>query len=305
MAVLYERVRAVLASLPGEAVAADALSLESLGPAPQVPPWLLLPIWVDEAWRAHGTQAVRQEALEEILWGQYSLFLHVRIQDDIFDGQRDDLRLVFAADRFLIESLEAFTSFPALSGEFQTFYLQCLRDTVDGILEVSRLEAEAGRFGINDLVLHSRVGAIFKIGVAAVSHLHQRSADLGWLTSLLDLVAVFSQIGDDVQDLAQDLNAGRFTWVGNTLLGVRPGDAITRSEMSSRLSDGLMLDRGQVVIEELRRIALAAAAIVPDTAPLPLRDFVLSLGKHPGRLEQDLHAARVRHVFGELVPVRN
>ena len=302
MARVYERVREVLASFPVDGAVEEALS-SAFDAVPLIPPWFFLPISLDEAWRTHDAHDVPAPALEGILWGQYALFLHVRIHDDLLDGQRNDLRLVFAADRFLLESLDLFESLPGLNHEFRAFYLRCLRETVNGILEVARLESEPGRFQTDDLALHSRVCAIFKVGVAAVCHLYKRSADIGWLSALLDYVAVFSQIGDDVQDLAQDLEAGRFTWVGNMLLDIRPGESISRSELSSRLGEGLMLsNRGQVVIDELRRVARGAAAILPETAPGPVRDFVLRLGQQTSVLEEELHVARVRHVFGALAP---
>jgi hypothetical protein len=261
-----------------------------------------IPIWLDEPWSGGHSGSPPGGDLAEVLWGQYALFLHVRLLDDLLDGQRDDLRLLYVADRFLLESLESFQRFPMLGDGFWTFYRGCLRATIDGILEVGRLEREPGGFRAEHLRLHSRVSGIFKVGTAAVCHLHGRDEDAGWLSHLQDQLAIMGQIGDDLKDLADDLKVGRYTWVGNTMLDARPGEVLTPDERASRLGERLMRpERGAMIVEELRRAARAAAAEVPASAPRPIHELVRSLGATPDALDQSMHEARVRLVFGDVL----
>jgi hypothetical protein len=270
----------------------------------RTPTWLLLPTWLNEAWTHEGAVLPR-DTVTDLLWGQYALFLYIRIHDDLMDQQRHDLRLLFVADRFLIESLQAFQGCASLDSEFWTFYRDCLRDTVDGILEVRRLEAEPGRFAAEHLELHARVSAIFKVGVAALCHLRRRTAETAWLSGFMDHVAVLNQICDDVQDLAGDLQDRRFTWVANVLLDARPGDATLANGISGRLVDALMRgERGVVFLSELRRLARAAAETVPPSASARVREFATSLRFRPDALEQRMHEARVRWVFEEVLGER-
>lgn len=251
------------------------------------------------------SERLRSGVIAEVLWGQYALFLYIRIQDDLLDRHLDDLRLVFVADRFLLESLESFQRVGALDKTFWGLYRQCVRETVDGILEVRRLEQEPGRFTAEHLDLHARVSSIFKLGAAAVCCLHGRAEEMTWLSDFQDRLAVFSQIRDDLEDLTPDLDDGRFTWVANTLLVARAGEAITLDERARRLADGLTYpDRAAPVLGELRRVARAAADVVPKSAPRSIRDLLPRLQTMPDELEQALHEARVRWVFGEALAGR-
>ncbi len=300
---LDRRISAVLESIPGFADLRPGRALGIRRSEGELPSWMRIPLWLDECWADARVGGVPGGDLAEILWGQFALFLFIRLQDDVLDRARDDLRLIVVADRFLVECLESFQPFPELNGGFWAFYRRCLRDTVDGALAVGRLEKEPGEFTAEHLGLHARVGGIFKVGAAAVCRLHGREGDAGWLARLQDQLAIMGQIADDVQDLGDDLQDGRFTWVGNTMLAARPGEAISADERAVRLGAGLMRpERGAAVVEELRRVARAAAAEVPDSAPRQIHELVLGLGAVPVELERTMHEARVRSVFGDLLP---
>jgi hypothetical protein len=240
------------------------------------------------------------EQLARILWGQYALFLSIRIQDDLLDRQRDDLRLVFVANRFLLESLETFQSLTSLDSGFWDFYRECLRRTVEAILSVRHLESAPGRFRTEHLTLHAEVGSIFKVGVVAVCTLHGRRGEAEWMLDLLDHLAVISQIRDDLEDLEPDLKAGRFTWAANMLLDAARGDGVS-SVKSRRLlgQSPLRSDRDELLLAELRRHAGLAAAAVPSRAPRAVHEMVGRLGCENDTLERGMHEARVRFVFGD------
>jgi len=264
------------------------------------PNWVRLPLWLAQAWAGRRTGRRAGTALAEVLWSQLALFLCVRLQDDLLDGQRDDLRLLFVADRFLLESLEGFQRVHALDGGFWAFYRDCIRDTVEGILEVKRIEKRAGDFTTRHLGLHARASAVLKVGAAAVSRLYGHAGDGPWLSRLQDQLAICGQIHDDLHDLIADLRDGRFTWVANVLLAARPGESHSPPEWARRLDEGLMRpEREAVIVDELRRVARAAAAEVPDSAPEPIHDLVRELSAEPDEIERSMHEARVRRVFGE------
>ena len=260
------------------------------------PHWFELPIWLDRAWGGEPDRRPAPE-LSQVLWGQYALFLFIRIQDDLLDRQRNDLPSLLVADRFLVESLESFRALELLDRSFWHSYNGWLRDTVEGIFEVAHLESTAGKFTVDHLPLHARVCSIFKVGTLALCRLRGREQDWPWLEALLDQLAIFSQIGDDLHDLTEDVESGRYTWPANVLflvdhsgLGVsQPGELILR------------LGRNHVIVEQLRAIAEAAIRFVPATAPEPVRQLPAALYTRVNELERDLHESMVRYVFGDLM----
>lgn len=267
----------------------------------EIPSWLLLPIWLHEAWAADPPGGAPDPALVDLLWGQWALFLYIRVQDDLLDGQLGDLRAQFLANRFLVESLEAFQRAPGLGAGFWDLYRTCLRDTGDGILEVHRREGEAGRFTAEDLDLHARVSSIFKAGVAAVCHRLDRDGEVEWLAGLQDQLAILAQVHDDLKDVESDLGAGRYTFVGNVLLAARPGEAIDLDERRRRLREGLLEpSRAEPIWQALRECVDRAEGRVPDSAPDPVHELLRSYRDVPEATEEFVHRVRVRRVFGEL-----
>jgi len=296
-AVLRRRLDAVLASLPigcdssgsDEAVHIKAPAIEPL------PDWLTIPVQLHEAWASERTGKPVAD-LGDVLWAQYALFLYIRLQDDVLDRQQEDLRLLFVADRFLLESLACIEQ-----PELLSFYRARLRETVDGILDVRRLEARPGLFTTEHLGLHANVNGIFKVAAASVSALCGRPEEMSWIAPLMDRLAVFSQIGDDVCDLVQDLRAGRFTWVANVLLDADREEHIDVDQRMRRLADGLFDgERRARVVDELRKVAGAAASSVPPSAPSTIRDFAAALQGKADELDRMWHETSVRRVFADV-----
>lgn len=297
---LDRRIGAVLESVPGFADLRPGSALGTRFSEGQLPSWMRIPIWLDDSWADARAGSLPDGDLAEVLWGQYALFVFFRLQDDVLDREQNDLRLIIVADRFLLESLESFQRLRGLDNGFWTFYRRRLRDTVDGALEVGRLEKEPGMFRAEHLQLHSRVTGAFKVGAAVVCQLHGHDQDAEWLSRLQDQLAIIGQIVDDLKDLGEDLKGGRYTWVGNTMLAVEPGELITPEERASRLGAGLLRpERGAIIVEELRRAIRAAAAEIPASAPRQIHDFVHGLSATTAELEQRMHEARVRCVFGD------
>ena len=297
---LDRMIGAVLDTVPGND---DIRSLRALGPCSadrEGPSWMRIAFWLDAIWAAGDPGREPGGALADVLWGQYALFLSLRVKDDVLDGRRGDLRLLLVADRFLVESLRSFRRVRELGDAFWQSYLDCVQGTLDGAAEVGRLEAEPGAFRAEHLGLHARVAGMAKVGVAAVCHIHHKEAELAWLSHFQDHLAVANQIEDDLRDLADDLRVGRYTWVGNTLLALRPGEVLSPDERASRLGQGLLRpERSAAIAGLLRRTLRAASAVVPASAPHHFSDLVQRLAAAPAEIERSLHETRVRWIFGQ------
>lgn len=297
---LGTRVVAVLDSIPGSRDSQDERYSDFRFLEGSPPEWLLVPTWLHQAWTDAASERLSDDQLDEVLWGQYALFLCIRIQDDLLDGQQRDLRLIYAADRFLLQSLETFQRLTNLNASFWDVYRHCMRETVDAILEVGCLERLAGGFTDRDLVLHARVSAIFKVATVAVCHLHGRHAEMSWISRVQDQLAIISQVADDLRDVVDDVEKGRFTWVANQLLGVTAGGSIPPDQVRARLGQGFLRSDGDHrIIDRLRQATEELVAAVPESAPEPFLHLVGEIRTKPDELEHRLHEARVRMLFGE------
>lgn len=265
-----------------------------------VPSWLQVPVWLHEWWRRPSDSKELSSRMLDVLWAQYALFLYIRLQDDLLDRHMSDLQLQFVADRFLVESLESLDRARVADAKSRAFYRSCLKSTVDGILQVRMLEASPGQFGEDHLALHARVSSIFTVAAAAVCTIHRRSTELAWLIPLQDALAVFSQICDDIQDLEEDLRAGRYTFAANALIGAQTGETMTHTEAMHRVAEGMLTPaRVDRIIRALERAAATARAAVPGAAPAALHELVNSLRERSVVLAQSLHETSVRWIFGE------
>lgn len=271
------------------------------GEAPP-PSWAVAPIWLRDAWAsAPNTTPLGDDRLADIVWGQFALFVFVRIQDDLLDGQYDDLRLQFVADRFLLESAAAFGTLTALDRAFWELYRDSLDATTRGVLEVGELERRPGAFTEESLDLHAEVSAIFRVGAAAACLLVGRSGDLTWLNAFFDELAIAGQIIDDLTDLVEDVEVSRFTWVGNVLAATEPGSGLGPHEQTARLRAGL-LDPGRLepVWAQLGERARRMERVLPADAPEGFRSVVSSLEERTRTLALRVHESRVSWVLGPL-----
>jgi hypothetical protein len=99
-------------------------------------------------------------------------------------------------------------------------------------------------------------------------------------------------------DVADDLANGRFTFVGNTLIGAGEREAITPEEASRRLAIGLLHPAcSEGVWLELRKVADLARAAVEPPVPAPIPAILDALDRRPDALRARTHEAGVRWVF--------
>jgi hypothetical protein len=257
-------------------------------------PWLLLPIWLMTAFRPRPTRA-DVAWLREVLWGQYTLYLVVRIHDDVFDGQASGPFLVYVGDRFLLESEQAFDRH--VDVRFWPTFRAALVETLSGIVEVDALQRRRVPPGPKLLRAYARVSAIFKVGAAAVCLRCARTAAFPRIARFKDELAMASQILDDLLDMEEDLARGRRNYVASVVLGAAraaPGRQDVLDQIGARivLGDGL-----QPVLDEVgRHLTAAGRAIAPLGLP-PAESYVAQLQRHLARLRQEVHRTRVEKIF--------
>lgn len=232
--------------------------------------WLALPVWLASRYGGVFPAARRTAAdlLPEVLWGQYALFIAIRIQDDLFDGQARSHALMFASGLFLVESTRCFGAICGDVPGFWELYGESLRKTTQGILEADLLQ-QAGECPADSLLIkYAEVSSIFKVGSAALCMLAGRFDEFGHLSRFCDEMAEVSQIFDDLEDVLEDLERGRSNYVGRCI-GLTPTPPLS-SERIEDLLEGWLRDESAHVglVREIRKhIALAEESITPLQLP--------------------------------------
>jgi hypothetical protein len=265
------------------------------------PYWLLLPVWLAAAYNksAPPSGKIRKRTLNDVLWGQYCIFLSVRITDDLFDRQASSTTLLFAADQFMADGCNILFGHAGHSGRFRRSFTKSLNTTLKSIIEVdtmqrrARVPLKAMRAG------HARVSSIFKIGSAAVCRLADRWRDFSRVDTACDKLAIAGQIIDDFQDIDEDLRDGRINYAARFLLGTtqgaRPESGDTRRRLARRLLFSNRTDRLVAHISE------HVQAAHDDLAPLRLgqteaycADYQRSLERMRGGINRE----RLRQICG-------
>ncbi|HVR71730.1 MAG TPA: hypothetical protein VMT87_12885 [Vicinamibacteria bacterium] len=242
---------------------------------------------------------VRGNLLRDVLWGQFCLFLFVRIQDDLFDGQASDRRLLYAADQFLIEAERAFERQFARSCRFWSVFHGALESTTRAILRIDRLQCQPeGRCG--DLAAgYAEIAAIFKVGTAAICLKLRQPADLASLAQFADEVAIGGQIIDDLEDVHEDLGRNRYNYVAKRLLG---GRSTTPEEAARHITREIVLgDGASRILGDVQRHLERAAMVLESVDCPPARSQVDQAFRDLVRLKRALHRRSVQRVFHPLL----
>lgn len=228
---------------------------------------VLFPIWLLQRYRPKQSSTDRQ-FLNDVLWGQFCVYLAFRIQDDLLDRGSDAGWHVLAADLLLLESVRTFSlHFPGRS-RFWRLYFESLESTVQGAVRVDSLQrSRTGSIGTL-LREYGRVCAIFTIGAAAVCVRYSRMRDLGRARLFWNEMAIAGQLLDDFEDLEEDWRGKRFNSVVRIMLGkgfsllARKGLALTAVKKAlvaggiDRIAEMVLLhiDRAEEALKPIRGV---------------------------------------------------
>jgi hypothetical protein len=198
--------------------------------------------------------------IRDVIWGQYCAFLFVRIQDDLFDGQTRQARLLYGADLLLLKSQAAFARHLGLHRTFWDWYRSLLRKTTLGILEADALQGRPT--GRQLLPVYAKVSAIFKLGSVAVCLKLRRLEMLDNLFRFADELAVAGQIVDDLMDVEEDLEGERWNFAASILLGPRKAARSVIRDGYEHISERIFFGDGATrVLNQARKHVNTAGAI--------------------------------------------
>ena len=252
----------------------------SLGHEDRAKRWLNLPYWriLPAALRARfrSRKPLSSAILRDIQWAQYCLFLFIRFQDDVFDGQSHNPASIYAADQCLFEADRIFAKHFSFDSWFWKIYRESLMTSTRSIVEVDMLQKKSTSRPADLLEGYARVCSIFKVGSAAMcAMLDQKKAFMS-ISVLCDEMAKAGQIIDDMRDMEEDLKRNRYNYVASALH--RSEKRKPRQRRSKALLEELrMLAATEQIYDEVRTHVQNASKAV---APLGMSDMVEYLGHY-------------------------
>ena len=261
--------------------------------------WTLLPGWLLRNRRFVGRADVQPRFLRDVLWGQYRLFLVIRIHDDLLDGQARSPALLFVADGLLVESERSFAKH-LQRAPFWDLFRDLLDTTLRAILEVDALQRCPGGIRPETVGKYGDVASIFKVGSAAVCAKCRRMDHFQCVSRFADHLAVANQVVDDVRDVQEDLDRGRFNFAA-THFGIRRG--ASPAEQSRAIGQAVLLDDGIGSLINLVKEHYDAALIEIQAIDLaPAAAFVKRAQRELARFARDAHRSRVRYLLAPAIP---
>jgi len=261
--------------------------------------WTLLPGWLLRSPRFAGRAELNPGFLRDVLWGQYCLFLVIRIHDDLLDGQARSPALLFVADGLLVESERSFAKH-LQRASFWHLFRDLLDTTLRAILEVDALQRCPGGIRAETVGKYGDVASIFKVGSAAVCAKCRRMDDFQRVSRFADHLAVANQVVDDLRDVQEDLDRGRYNFAA-THFGIRQ-DA-SPAEQTRAIGHAVLLDDGMGSLINLVKDHYDAALVEIQSIGLdPAQVFVKRAQRALAEFARDTHRSRVRYLLAPAIP---
>ena len=190
----------------------------------RVASWLRLPYWkilpaalFDKFHIEIRRSLIPHGFLHDIQWGQYCLYLFIRFQDDVFDGQASDPALIYASDQCLLEADRIFAKYFPPRSWFWKEYRKILICTTQSIVEVDAKQRLPASRSDELLEGYARVSSILKVGSIALCAVVKQQRAYRHVSRFCDEMAKAGQIMDDLRDLDEDLLQKRYNYVANLL----------------------------------------------------------------------------------------
>lgn len=263
------------------------------------PYWLLFPVWLARKYADAPSNGIGEGALNDILWGQYSVFLSVRIKDDLFDGQTSASSLLEAADHFLAEAGRVYSRHIGEGDRFWEMYSEYLNETAQGIIDVDAMQ-RLRRVSLSRMRDgHARVSSIFKIGSAAVCCLTDHQDHMTHVGDACDRLAIAGQILDDFQDIEEDFRQGRLNYAARFILGTSRQTAAWREDALHQIAERLLFSESaaRLFAEVIGHVHMTSRMLAPLRLP-ETEEYVTEYARSLERTAEAVGRVRVDRIFG-------
>jgi len=265
-----------------------------------MPYWLLIPQWLSP--RSGKITHAHTRFLLDVLTGQFCAFLAVKIHDDVFDRQTEDLALIYAADQLLLSAAAAFEPYFSSRSTFWPFMRDSLKKTFNAISDVDH--AQLHGYGSARSTARSTAGmyAVCNLATYAVCLQTGRRRMYPRIQRCTDEIACVGQYLDDLEDIEVDLRRGRLNYAGRILAGER---ARGKSNVLRMVARGALIDGTSDRFLAILRGHLERATRHAGQSGIPeLVDLVKSQSELLDSIGYAMHGKRVDSILGSIAPAR-
>ena len=258
-----------------------------------LPYWLVIPQWL--AGLFLKKQETNQKFLLDVLFGQFCVFLAIKIHDDLYDGQTTDRSLLYAADHFLLSARGAFAPYFPSESIFWPFFDSSIAQTLNAIIAIdqSQLHGYGSRSSVAALITQEY--AAVNIATYAICLRSKRIRSFRTIAQCMGELAFVGQVLDDLEDMMVDFQRGRINYAAQFLLG--PSND-RKKNFAGRLTRRIILNGSADRFFEMLQDHLQRASEIAETTAISmLVDYV---GKHRTELtsiETQFHRKRVHLLF--------
>lgn len=232
-------------------------------------PWLLIAEWLAERFELTASEEGRA-LVAELRWIQYCIYGLFRAQDDLVDGDTDDVLLTIEANHLLAEATRSAARHFDAHSPLWTILTDSIDATSRAIVRLDEIQSVPEREPHGELVLYRDLSACLEIAAAGIAiAAGRRDAWEEAISPALGRLAVAGQILDDLFDLSEDLEGGHVNYAAwylcRPVFGSTPEaiEAVVASNLATtdRL-DGLLSTAGGLLREAAR---LVSPALCPRT----------------------------------------
>jgi hypothetical protein len=261
-----------------------------------------LPFWLADVYRQRNVAlTTSRNFMRDILWAQYCLFVFIRIQDDLFDKHTERSSLIYASDLFLFEAERMFSRYFRKSSVFWNIYRSCIAETILAIASGDSMERKPVRNRAQLLSAHGRTSKICNVAPAALCLKAGRMKDFKRVSVFSTEMMKAGAIVDDLQDMEEDLNRGRFNYAASFFLHSIRMKKSTKQNVRRQVVRNVLLSDGLTKLfkEINRHLDLAERSINPFALPAAAK-YLQSYRRSIEMMENSIHRWRVRTIFGNM-----
>lgn len=185
----------------------------------QVPFWYKLPIIIEaDTNNKFGLAFDKKKILQDSLWAQYCIFMHIRIKDDVIDLDTDDKDLILISDLFRIECEETLAKYFDHNNNLWSTYYQLLKETTTAMYKKENIEKQKIPSTIEILKQNGLESSILNIGTAAICFMYGKTKEFLTIKQCVSYLVISSQIINDLNDFKKDLKRGNKNYVAARLM---------------------------------------------------------------------------------------
>ncbi len=225
-------------------------------------PLVQIPLWVTEA--LPGPGRVPDSTLHDLVEAALAGYLHVRLQDDIVDGDAttDATTAMFLSDALLIRHQSLIARAVGGSPRFWASFESLGYAYGDAMLFERSLHSQGG-YSDTDFARVIERSMPLAIPALAVLEAGDGWAQAGAVVAFVRHTVTAGQLVDDLRDAVDDVTAGRRTWVSVRLGGDRGRESLLGTLAFGGFDEVVEaidheLDQGYTVAEDLGMTSAAA-----------------------------------------------